>query len=222
MPRIQLWNCSGEDVTVTPRPCSWHVLGCQLWELDTASGITSSAGPGPWLPCSYHHGQSLPHHPSSLYHKFQILSLWWMHLIVGAWVTCLGPHCREIWKTMNIQHFQLLCCLITWPSTKNPKAEKFANMGKEFRYFLGNQKRMTNVHCDRVVLTTANSKFRGLSLASFPKKLFEKGIYTLNSWSQEELQSPRNTLIYHNRKKAIQHMPKKQLFPWRFKQQKPE
>lgn len=142
MPRIKLWDCSRQDGTVMcdSRLCSWHALGCHLWELDAASGIHTPASPAPWSPCSCCHCQSLPHYPSSLHHEFQILSLWWMCLMAEARVTHLGPHCREIWGTMNRQHSQFLCCFITWPPTKNLKEGKFARMGKEFKYLLGNQK----------------------------------------------------------------------------------
>lgn len=80
--------------------------------------------------------------------------------------------------------------------------------------FVGQQKRITNVYCDRIMLTKTR-----LSLALFFKKVFEKrSPHNKFLVSGRIAQSPRNTLLYQNSKKAVQLKPKEELFPQSFKQ----
>lgn len=73
---------------------------------------------------------------------------------------------------------------------------------------------MTNVHCGRVVLTDADSKGRGWSLASFSRESLERGsLHNEFLVSGAVAQPPRKTLIHHNGKKATQLRPEEQLFP---------
>lgn len=88
---------------------------------------------------------------------------------------------------------------------------------------IGQSKRVTFVYRDRVVLIDANSKDKGLSLASVFKKVFEK-----ESPHNEFLvlgkvaQSPRNILTDQRSKKEIQLRPKEQILLEKFQQQKPD